>query len=142
MRHCAVDQPTNTDSSFPYIYLLVDQLTRSQEHANIQAEERNARHEGRSCSHPKLLHSLSSTQAVTSSIIPMEDHRYSKTVNSIPIFSETLHQNIPERMNIVSLKVDSIGYDSRQKNRFISQHVAGNALKWYLAHCDELFIVE
>ena len=72
----------------------------------------------------------------------MENHHYSKTVNSIPIFSETLHQNTPERMNIVSLKFDTIGYDSRQKNRFIPQHVAGNVLKWYLAHCDELFIVE
>ena len=121
--------------------MLVDKLTRSQVRAAIQTEERNARHEGRSCSHPKLLYSFSSTQAVTSSIIPMEGHRYSKIVNSNPIFSRTLHQNIPERMNIVSLKFDSIGYDSRQKNRFIPQHVAGNALKWYLAHRDELFIV-
>ena len=99
-----------------YIYMLVDELTKSQALAAIQAEERNARHEGRSCSCPKLLHSLSSTQAVTSSIIPMEAHHYSKTVNSIPILSGTLHQNIPERMNIVSLKFDTIGYDSRQKN--------------------------
>ena len=45
----------------------------------------------------------------------MEGHRYSKIVNSIPIFSGTLHQNIPEKMNIVSLKFDTIGYDSRQK---------------------------
>ena len=72
----------------------------------------------------------------------MENHHHSKTVNSIPIFSKTLHQNIPERMNIVSLRFDTIGYNSRQKNRFISQHVTGNALKWYLAHCDELFIGE
>ena len=53
------------------IYMLVDELTRSQERAPIQAEKRNARHEGRFCLRPKLLHSLSSTQAVTSSIIPM-----------------------------------------------------------------------
>ena len=118
--------------------MLVDELTGSQARAAIQAEERNARHKGRSCSHPKLLHSLSSTQAVTSSIIPMEDHHYSKTVNSIPIFSGALHQNISERLNIVSLKFDTLGYDSRQKNRFIPQHAAVNALKWYLAHCDEL----
>ena len=71
----------------------------------------------------------------------MGNHHYSKTVNSIPIFSGTLHQNIPERMNIVSLKFDTIGYDSRQKNRCIPHHVVGNALKWYLAHCDEIFIV-
>ena len=45
----------------------------------------------------------------------MEDHHYSKIVNSVPIFSGTLHQSIPERMNIVSLKFDTIGYDSRQK---------------------------
>ena len=95
--------------------MLVDELTRSQAGAVIQAEERNACHKGPSCSRPKLLHSLSSTQAVTSSIIPMEDQHYSKIVNSIPIFSGTLHQNIPERMNIVSLKFDTIGYDSRQK---------------------------
>ena len=75
--------------------------------------KKNARHEGRFCSRPKLLHSLSSTKAVTSSIIPMEDHHYSEIVNGIPIFSGTLHQNIPERMNIVSLKFDTIGYDSR-----------------------------
>ena len=121
--------------------MLVDELTRSQARATIHAEERNARHEGRPCSIPKLLHSLSSTQAVTSSIIPMENYHYSKTVNSISIFSGTLHQNIPEKMNIASLKFDTIGYDSRQKNRFIPQHLADNALKWYLAHCDELFIV-
>ena len=95
--------------------MLVDELTRSQARSAIQAEKRNARHEGRSCSRSKLLHSLSSTQAVTSSIIPMEDHHYSKIVNSIPIFSATLHQNIPERMNIVNLKFDTIGYDSRRK---------------------------
>ena len=99
--------------------MFVDELTRSPAGVAIQAEERKALHEGRSCSHPKLLHSLSSTQAVTSSTIPMENHHYSKTVNSIPIFSETLHQNTPERMNIVSLNFDTIGYDSRQKNRFI-----------------------
>ena len=95
--------------------MLVDELTRSQARAALQAEKRNARSEGRSCSRPKLLHSLSSTQAVTSSIIPREDHHYSKIVNSIPTFSGTLHQNIPEKINIVSLKVDTIGYDSRQK---------------------------
>ena len=44
-------------------------------------------------------------------------------------------------MKIVSLKSDTIGYDSRQNNRFIPQHEADNALKWYLAHCDEVFIV-
>ena len=71
----------------------------------------------------------------------MEDHHYSKTVNSIPIFSGTLHQNVTERMNIVSLKFDTIGYDSRQKNQFIPQHLVSNALKWYRAHCDEVFIV-
>ena len=95
-----------------YIYVLVDELSRSQARAAIQAEERNTHHEGRSCSRPKLLHSLSSTQAVTTSIIPMENQHYSKIVNSIPIFSGTLHQNIPEMMNIVSLKFDTIGYDS------------------------------
>ena len=71
-------------------------------------------------------------------IIPMEDHHCSKTVNGVPIFSGTLHQNIPERMNIISLEFDAIAYDSRQKNRFIPKHAAVNALKWYLAHCDEL----
>ena len=71
--------------------MLVDELTRSQARPAIQAEERNACHKGPSCSRPKLLHSLSSTQAVTSSIIPMEDQHYSKIVNSIPIFSGTLH---------------------------------------------------
>ena len=30
-------------------------------------------------------------------------------------FSRELHQNIPEKMNIASLKFDTIGYDSRQK---------------------------
>ena len=54
--------------------MLVDELTRSQARAAIQAEERNARHEGRSCSRPKLLHSPSSTQAVTSSIITISRH--------------------------------------------------------------------
>ena len=77
-------------STVTYIYMLADELTRSQARAANQAEKRNARHKGRSCSRPKLLHSLSSTQAVTS-IIPMENHHYSKIVNSIPIFSGILH---------------------------------------------------
>ena len=42
----------------------------------------------------------------------MEDHHYSKILDSIPIFSGILHQNIAERLDIVSLKFDIIGYDS------------------------------
>ena len=91
--------------------MLADELTRAQARAAIQAEERNACYEARSCSRPTVLHSFSSTQTDTS-IIPMKDHHYSKILDSIPIFSGALHRNIAEGPNIVGLKSDIIGYDS------------------------------
>ena len=87
--------------------MLTDELTRPQTRAAIQAEERNPCHEARPCSHPTVLHSFSSTQTGTSTI-PMEDRHYSTILNSIPSFSGTLHQNIAERLDIVSLKFDII----------------------------------
>ena len=85
--YCAGDRSTNTDSSFSYayIFILADELTRVQTRAAIQTEERNACHEVRSCSRLIVLHSFSSTQTDTS-IIPMEDHHYSKILDSALVF--------------------------------------------------------
>ena len=117
--------------------MLADELARDQARAAIQAEERSARHEARS--RLTLPHSISPTQPDPfSSITAMEDHHYNTILDSIPVFSGTPHENIAEWLDIVNLKFDIIGYDSRQKRRFIPQYLAGNALKWHLLHRNDL----
>ena len=54
------------------------------------------------------------------------------------IFSGQSNENIKDWLEIVSLKFDIIGYDSRQKRRFIAQYLTENALKWHLTHRDDL----
>ena len=49
----------------------------------------------------------------------MEEHQHCKIIDSIPIFSGQSNENIKDWLEIVSLKFDIIGYDSRQKRRFI-----------------------
>ncbi|CAF3865997.1 unnamed protein product [Rotaria sp. Silwood1] len=68
----------------------------------------------------------------------MEEQQYSKIIDSIPVFSGQSKEDIKEWLEIVSLKFDIIGYDARQKRRFIPQYLTRNALKWHLAHRDEL----
>ncbi|CAF2848303.1 unnamed protein product [Rotaria sp. Silwood2] len=68
----------------------------------------------------------------------MEEQQYGKIIDSIPIFSGQPIENITEWLDIVSLKFDIIGYDSRQKRRFLPQYLAGNALKWHLTHREDL----
>ncbi|CAF2925422.1 unnamed protein product [Rotaria sp. Silwood2] len=84
-------------------------------------------------------HTSSTTQSDNLySIYAMADSQYSKLIDSIPTFSGNPHENINQWLGIVSLKFYIIGYDSRQKCRFIPQYLTGSALQWYLAHCSEL----
>ena len=68
----------------------------------------------------------------------MEEQQYAKIIDSIPTFSGEPQENIHDWLDIISLKFEIIGYDSRQKRRFIPQYLAGNALKWHLAHREGL----
>jgi len=119
--------------------MLAEELARAKARAAVQAEERNARHKARSYSNDM--------QNSTSSDIPpqgprypnsMEDPQYRNIIDSIPTFSGESRENINDWLEIISLKFDILGYDSRQKRRFIPQYLAGNALKWHLAHRDHL----
>ena len=112
-----------------------EELRQAQQRATIQAEERNVRHEARSCSKEAL---SQSDLEVIRSLNSMEEHQYGKIIDSIPIFSGKSNENIKDWLEIVSLRFDIIGYDSRRKRRFIPQYLIGNALKWHLTHRDGL----
>ncbi|CAF0940209.1 unnamed protein product [Rotaria sordida] len=119
--------------------MLAEEIAQAQARAAIQAEERIARHEARSRSKsPSQLMSTDSRVDISRSTTIMEGPQYSKIIDSIPTFSGDPHENINDWLDIISLKFDIIGYDSRQKRRFIPQYLAGNALKWHLAHREEL----
>ena len=52
---------------------------------------------------------------ITPSTTTMEEHQYSKTIDSIPTFSGQQKENITDWLEIVSLKFDIIVYDSQRK---------------------------
>lgn len=114
--------------------MFAEELRQAKERAAIQTEERNKRHEARNRS--KSTSQLELTEY--SFINHMEDQQYSKIIDSIPVFSGQPKDNVNDWLDIVSLKFDIIGYDSRQKRRFIAQYLTGNTLKWHLAHRDSL----
>jgi len=119
--------------------MLADELARAQARATVQAEQRNARYQARSnsdsastniTSDPPLNFSRPNTNMV--------DHQFGKVIDSIPTFSGEPRENVNDWLKIVSLKFDIFGYYSHQKRRFIPQYLAGNALKWHLAHRAQL----
>lgn len=119
--------------------MLADELARTQARATAQAEQRNARHEARS--HSKEIQRPTSSDITTSgfgSTTAMEDYQYRNIIDSIPTFSGEAHENIHDWLEIVSLKFEILGYNHLQKRRFIPQYLTGNALKWHLAHRDQL----
>ena len=114
--------------------MLAEELHEAQQRAATQAEERNVRHEARSRSKETL---SQSDLEVIHSPNSMEEHQYGKIIDSILIFGQS-NENVKDWLEIVSLKFDIIGYDSRQKRRFIPQYLTGNALKRHLTHRDDL----
>jgi hypothetical protein len=68
----------------------------------------------------------------------MDVPQYAQIIDSIPTFSGEAKENVNDWLDIVSLKFDIMGYEAHKKRRFIPQYLAGNALKWHLAHRDEL----
>jgi hypothetical protein len=119
--------------------MLSDEVLRAQARTTEQAAARDARHAARSRSKSTSKDtSPPSKLDLAPSTTNMEEPKYHNIIDSIPIFSGEPHENINDWLDIVLLKFDIIGYDSRQKRRFIPQYLAGNALKWHLAHRDDL----
>jgi hypothetical protein len=73
-----------------------------------------------SCTYPHP--PSSSTVDVSRSITTTEEQQYAKIIDSIPTFSGEPQENNHDWLDIVSLKFDIIGDDSRQKRRFIPQY--------------------
>lgn len=119
--------------------MLADEVARAQARAVVQAEERNTRHAARSFSQTTSKEtSPPSTSEKSHTTLTMEEQQYANIIDSIPTFSGESRDNIHDWLDIISLKFDLLAYDPRQKRRFIPQYLAGNALKWHLAHRDDL----
>ncbi|CAF1499936.1 unnamed protein product, partial [Rotaria sordida] len=119
--------------------MLTDEILRAQACKAAQTEGRNARHEVRSRSKSASKDtSFNPTLELARSTTHMEDHQYRNIIDTIPKFSGESRENITDWLDIVSLKFNLLGYDSRQKRRFIPQYLAGNTLKWHLTHREEL----
>jgi hypothetical protein len=119
--------------------MFAEELAQTQLRAALQAEERNARYEVRSVSNDT--HTSASSDINLQNSHPntrMEDQQYKKIIDSIPTFSGEPRENVNDWLEVVSLKFDIIGYDNLQKRRFVPQYLSGNALKWHLAHREQL----
>lgn len=119
--------------------MLAEEIAQAQARAAIQAAERHARHEARS--QPEFISPVMTTDSnsnISHSTTMLEQHQFEKIIDSIPTFSGDPHENIDDWLDIVSLKFDIIGYDHKQKRRFLPQYLGGNALKWHLAHREQL----
>lgn len=119
--------------------MLGEALNLAKTRAAVQAGERQVRYEARCQAQELLTRSSSTTQSQNSTTTTsMEDHQYRKIIDSIPTFSGDPHENVTDWLEVLSLKFDIIGYNHVQKRRFIPQYLAGHALKWHIAHRDEL----
>lgn len=68
----------------------------------------------------------------------MAEYQYKAVIDSIPTFAGESREKVNDWIEIVSLKFDILAYEPAQRRRFIPQYLAGNALKWHLAHRDHL----
>src|ERR1700722_15906784 len=118
--------------------MLAAELAESQARAELQAQQRTARHQARSRSPPPSTTSLLAASPPHTNNNIMEAHQLAKIIDSIPSFSGESRDNIQDWLEIVSLKFDLLGYDTRQKRRFIPQYLSGDALKWHLANRERL----
>ena len=119
--------------------MLAEELRHAQNRAAVQAVQRKARQEARSLAKPTTSNTSTEPDPELSLVTAtMEAPQYAKIIDSIPIFSGEPKENVSDWLDIVTLKFDIIGYDALQKRRFIPQYLAGKALKWHLAHREDL----
>jgi hypothetical protein len=119
--------------------MLAEEILHTNARAAEQAIDRNARYEARSnlqaTSHPS---SASSDFSAPDPCRSMEAAQYARIIETIPVFSGTSTENVSDWLEIITLKFDIIGYDATQKRRFVPQYLDGNAMKWHLAHREDL----